>query len=109
MGRRLNFALLFNFPAGRHAARDAVKPYLPGAEPVRSALVFENNVLNFQKNPLHGEIDEIFEHELSVFPLHEPDVQTQRRVFEAVLQALRIVAGEVEVLAEPELLDPESS
>ncbi|WP_436177628.1 hypothetical protein [Acidovorax sp. LjRoot66] len=109
MGHGLNFALLFNFPAGRDAAREALKPHLPGAEPVRAALVFENNVLNFQKNPLHGEIDEIFEHELSVFPLHEPDVETQRRVFITVLQALRSFAGEVDVLAEPELLDPESS
>lgn len=109
MGHGLNFALLFNFPAGGHAARDALKSHLPGAEQVRAALVFENNVLNFQKNPLHGENDETLEHELSVFPLHESDVETQRRVFEAVLQALRSVAGEVEVLAEPELLDPESS
>jgi hypothetical protein len=108
MDHDLRFALLFNFSAGLGAALEAVRSSLPEAESARGALVFKNNVLNFEKNPLRGEVDERFEHQLSAFPLREPDVEAQRHVFHAVLEALRGVAGEVDVLAEPELLGHKS-
>lgn len=103
----LNFALLFNWPAGQIAALGEVEKLLPGSERVRGALVYKKNALKFEKNPLQGEVDEM-DLQLSAFPIEdEVELAYQRQVFREVHQALQSFVGKVVILAEDELLsDP---
>ena len=102
MPKDQTFALLFSYPNGELAALNALRALLPGAAQVRGTLVYKDNVLKLEKNPLQGDDGE-HDLQISAFPLLGPDVTHQRAVLQEVLKSLSSLAGEVDVLAEDEL------
>jgi hypothetical protein len=103
----LRFVLQFNYGGGYQAALEAVQTLLPGAVRERGALMYRNNVLQFQKSPLFGDSGEKYHLEISVFPVLDANLMHQQLVLREVRAALCSVAGEVDVLAESEILQDE--